>query len=538
MLVLEAKNLTYSIGERRLLEIEKLQIAAGARIGLIGANGAGKSTLLAILAGELSPESGQVRQHLPCWYLRQLGQEFRVADRRLGRRFKAPREAAAHLSGGEKARGRLAEAMERQAPLLLADEPGVNLDMDGLQLLAAELKSYPGAVVLVAHDRQLLDAVVDTIWLLEDGRLSVYVGNYTAFTAQRAAAATRQQKDYETYCRTQAELLGGIADRRQRSAKTRRAPARMGNSEARLHKMGDQRAKHHLDQAVRAMESRLEQLTPVERPHQERTLCLDMLVDPDFHSRILVEGRGVTCRFGEAIVLQNLDFRLERGRKVALLGPNGSGKSTLLQRIQQGGAGIRIAPGLRLGYFRQEAAVDAGEQSLLTFVLAASRYPESFCRTLLARLLFPGNSVHKPLAVLSGGERVRAELARLMLSGVHALLLDEVTNYLDMPSRQAVEDVLAEWEGSLLLVTHDRALLARVAQEVWLLEAGRLTVFAGTYDEYLAHTAHRREAPAMDAALWRHRVDTLLSQLSVCRQPAEKAALEAEYTALLAKRPE
>ena len=536
--MLELNDIVKYVNDRRLLKIDNLKISKGDKIGVVGRNGAGKSTLLAILAGSVQPDEGHVRRHCPFASISQLGAPMsgRTLDPFVAGQFAVTAAYSGHMSGGEQTRLKIAAALSEEAPLLLADEPAANLDIKARELLQAKLQAFQGTLVLVSHDRLLLDAVCDTIWEIENGWLQVYRGNYTAYLAQKDNARKHREREYEKYTDKKKQLQTAIADRTSRSAATRKTPARMGNSEARLHKMGNQKAKASLDKAVKAMESRLEKLPAVEKPPNGPAVSFAFGHSGDLHSKIVVHGEGLDKRFGSRVIFDNAEFSLPVGHKVALCGDNGSGKSTLLNMIVGRDARISLAPQARIGYFAQGTDDLDPEKTLLANVMAASVHDEGTVRNLLARLLFRRQDVFKPAGVLSGGERTRVSLAKIIVSDANVLLLDEPTNYLDLSSLSALEQVLAEYGGTLLFVSHDRRFIDRVATHLLFVDAGKLRPFAGNYRQYLDRQQASPPGAAAESEIVReHRRAEILARLSVTRDKDEAVRLDKEYRELLAQ---
>lgn len=535
MLLLETNHITKSFGDRCVFSIDGLNVYAGDRIGMVGPNGAGKTTLLNIMAGKESPDSGWVKRYCQASYIAQLDDESATEpDGALAKRFAVSESFRPSMSGGEKTRYKIAAAFSQECPLLLADEPTANLHMHGAQLLQEKLCGFGGAVVLVSHDRELLNAVCRIIWQVEDGAVRVYPGNYNDYIAAKAAERARQEHEYEKYIREKRDLAAAIDDRRGRANTMRKTPSRMGNSEARLHKMGNQKAKANLYRSVKAMETRLEKLEVMEKPKQMAGMLLSLEASSTIISKTVIEAKDISKQFGQRILFDKASFRVNSGQRVALLGDNGCGKTTLLKMILAGEAGIRLAPSVRIGYFSQEMETLDPAMTVLANTLTDSVPGEVTVRNLLARLLFRRDDVYKLAGVLSGGEQVRLSLAKLIASDFNVLLMDEPTNYLDLPSLNAVEETLADYPGTLLFVSHDRAFINRVATHLLLLEDGRITQFAGNYEQYEASRLQQiREAGQEERMVLENRLAEVISRLSIAVKAEEKVRLDAEYQALV-----
>ena len=426
-ILLEASGIRHGFGLRRVLEIDSLRIYDGERIGLIGENGAGKSTLLGILAGEIVPNEGTVRRDCAIAVIHQVGDADGLDDPALSAKF-AAQQRREGLSGGERTRRRIAAALSADSQLLLADEPTTDLDAEGVAQLRRELEQYRGAMVLVSHDRELLDALCTRILHIEDAKLTDFPGNYSAYRAELERRRAHQKFEYEQYRTEQARLRASIQGNRERASQMKKAPSRMGNSEARLHKMDSRQISQQLHKARRQMESRLERLEVRERPREDIEIRMALGARTPIPARNAVEVRRLALKAGEKKLLSNAAFTLPTGSRTALLGANGCGKTTLMRAIaaraaESGqlcggapegantGSAIRIHPAARIGWFDQthEQTLDFA-QTALQNAMRDSIHAESDVRTVLARLGLCGDDVFKPAGVLSGGERGRVAL--------------------------------------------------------------------------------------------------------------------------------
>ncbi|NLM36555.1 MAG: ABC-F type ribosomal protection protein [Firmicutes bacterium] len=540
ILLLECGKIKKYFRDRLVLDLESLQIYADDRIGVVGPNGAGKTTLLKILSQRLEPDEGWVKLYTRCAYVAQLEPpEQKKISPELAAKFGVPPVWDETMSGGEKTRFKLAAGFAMDCPLLFADEPTCNLDLNGIELLERRLVEYRGALVLVAHDRSLLDRLCNKILEVEYGKVKLYTGNYSAYKQQKEEERARAEFEYEQYISEKKRLEQAALERRQKARALKKTPTRMGNSEARLHKMGSQKGKAALERAVKSIEARIERLPVKEKPSKQEVIKLDMPGVKQIHNKVLVEGHGLNKSFGEKIIFQDAEFIIINGAKVALLGPNGCGKTTLLKMIVNREAGIRIAPGAAIGYFSQEIDILDEDRTILGNVMADSIYDEAFARTLLSRLLFKRDDVFKRVAVLSGGERVKVAFAKIFLKNLNLLIMDEPTNYLDLNSLEVVEEVLREYDQTLLLVSHDRRLVSTVVDQIMTIKDGKIKTFHGTYAEFLARekAASKQEGEEVEKqiALLENRLSVILGRLAMPAKNDDPEALDQEYHEVLAE---
>ncbi len=538
LLVLELKNIVKSVGDRCLFKIDDLKVYSKDRIGIVGSNGVGKTTLLKIMAGLMQPDEGKVALYRSPSYSDQLdgshGQEDSM-NSGIAQQFQAGMQYHETMSGGEKTRYRLALAFSKGTAFLLADEPTANLDIKGTELVQKKLREFQGAFVIVSHDRELLDMVCTSIWEIQEGEIKVYTGNYRQYLVEKEVKKAQQAREYENYLADKKKLEAGAADRRQQAVTMRKTPSRMGNSEARLHKMGNQKAKANLDKAVKAMETRMSQLEIKDKPKSNPKVVFHLVNTDDVYSKMVLRAEGISKVFDNRRLYEQVEFSIGSGYKVALIGDNGCGKTTLMNMILLGAEGIYIAPKVRFGYFSQAIDGLKPDQSILANVMADSIYDENFVRSLLAQLLFRRDDVYKKAAVLSGGERTRVALAQIMVSKANVLLLDEPTNYLDLPSLAALGVVLAEYKGTIVFASHDRNFINSIATHLLLFDSGRLRLFSGNYKDYLQYKKQKVDSAKEERLLLEHRLAEVLSKLSVGKDRSSIEQLDKEYRELLEK---
>ena len=530
-LLLAAEGIKVAFGPRTVFDVERFELREGDRVGLVGENGAGKTTLIRVLAGLMAPDAGQVVRYAPVALIRQDRRgAVETATPEMKSRFRAPDEGE-NLSGGEETRRRIAAALSMGGRVLMADEPTSDLDSDGVALLAGALKRYEGALLLVSHDRALLDDVATVIAELQDGKITLYPGNYSAYRAERENRVAFERFEYDQYRAEQARLRRSAQSMVERASQTH-LPTRMGNSEARLHKraVSATQASHH--QTRKALESRLEKLPEKRRPREDPDVKMEIGVS-GITSRVAAEARGLTLRAGEKTLTKAADFRIPTFSRTALLGPNGCGKTTLMRAILAGD-GVTVSPGVRVGFLDQDMRTLDDSKSALENAMRDSVQPESAVCTALARLGIRGDAVLKPVGKMSGGERVKVMLTRLMASDINFLVLDEPTNHLDVFSLEALGDVLEADGGTLLFVSHDRRFTQQVATRLIFFEDGRLGAFEGTLDEWNA----RREAPAApapDRMILTMRMAQLAARLSKPKKGDRPEELNRQYDELVAQ---
>jgi len=390
------------------------------------------------------------------------------------------------LSGGQKKLVGLAKLLVTQPDLLLLDEPDNHLDLNGKAYLERFIRDYDGTVIIVSHDRYLLDLVVDEIVELEDGRLEEYPGSYSEYAFEKQLRLMRQQQMYQAQ---QKEIT------------------RLEQAAKRLLTWGKVYDNEKFSRRGQNILNRLEKIERIDRPVLERKrmgLELNgwrgsnkMLEIIDLDKAFPALGPDVGALEEETIILAGVDLLIWRGERVGLVGPNGAGKSLLFRLVlgqeRPSGGEVRIGPSVQIGYYAQEHDTLNYDWTLIDTLRRAAALSESDAVRILGRFLFSYDQARGSVANLSGGERSRLQLALLMLSDANLLLLDEPTNNLDIPSAEVLEDALSEFEGSMFIISHDRYFLDRVVDRIVELDEGMLVEYLGGFSDYQATKAEKGE---------------------------------------------
>ena len=489
-LILEAKDLRKGYGDRELFYIESLTVYDGERIGIIGQNGAGKSTLIHLLSGEDKPDEGSVRRFGEAAVIAQQGIPGEDSEGIYRSMFRA-QDNRENLSGGEQTRNRIAAALSSHPKLLMADEPSTDLDEQGLAMLGKQLEAFKGALLLISHDRALLRRLCTRIWCLENGTITDFPGGYDAYMAERERQRNRQQFEYDQYRAEQKRLKESAQRMAERASSVKKAPSRMGNSEARLHRREATDAILQISHAKRTLQNRMEQMEVKEKPVSLPEIRMKLGVASPIGAKQALEVRCESLTAGREVLLDQTGFTLPTGSKTALTGANGCGKTTLLSALAGQMADgaffdgqIRFNPQARVGWFDQhhERTLQP-EKTVLENVLEESAHPQSFARTVLSCMGFAREDAFKPVSVLSGGEKAKAALSRLLLMDLNLLILDEPTNHLDLYTLEALEELLGGYGGTLLFVSHDEIFVQKVSDRLVRFENRKLVTWEGGLTE-------------------------------------------------------
>ena len=468
-LLLRAENISISFGIRTLFEIKKLEIFEGDRIGLVGLNGSGKSTLLRLLMGELEPDEGTVKVYGTLRYFAQLSNcsHQNAENRELSLFGVQELEGRDSVSGGESTRLRLAELFSKDGSLYLIDEPTSHLDAQGLQYLSCKLWEID-SFILVSHDRELLDQHCNTIIEIDNGEVKIYPGNYSDYCELKKQAFQRASFEYKQYTEEMERLQNIYREKKEKAKKVVKKPKNMSSSEAKARELGalgksiDGKSKS-LERSARNIKKRMEHLEVKEKPRETPKIRpIFALTDPP-QNPIIMETEDLSFSYPDGTeIFRDAVFSLPRGSRTVLMGENGSGKTTLIRLILEGEK-IRVVPKAKIGYLQQNLTNLRQNDTVLESALENSVQPMYIVRTILARLLFTADDISKHVSILSGGERIRLAFARIFVSDANVLVLDEPTNYLDIPSVEAIQELLSEYEGTMLLVSHDHTFVKAIA---------------------------------------------------------------------------
>lgn len=512
MQLLEGTAMKYYIQDRLLLDIPSLHVQDFARIGLVGRNGSGKTTLLKILVGEVVADEGVIIPHTSTKLVPQIKQMNDVK------------------SGGEITQQYLQQAFNHHAGLLLLDEPTTHLDQKHIEWLEKTLKDYKGALILVSHDRVFLDQLCTEIWEIDAGRLSTYKGNYTDYKNQKELERKTQQFAYEKYEKEKKKLEVAMREKEEKAQRATKKPKNLTSSEARLKgsKPYFANKQKKLRKTVSAFETRLAQLEKVEKPETLRAVQMDIMNEESIRGQIIIRAEQLIGRVGDRVLWKPANFYVRGGDKLAIIGANGAGKTTLLKKIIE--QEVNVSPSVKIGYFAQNLTILDEEQTILENVQNSSKQSETFVRTVLARMHFSEDAVYKKVHVLSGGEKVKVALSKIFLSDVNVLVLDEPTNFLDIGSLEALEELLETYHGTVIFVTHDRMFTRKIATKILTIANQEITVFDGIYDAYEAHLNETPKTSNEDELLLLEtKISDVLSRLSI--EPSEE--LEEAFQRLL-----
>lgn len=481
-LALELNNIEKSYNGKTILFLDHLSVYQNEKIGIIGENGQGKSTLLNLIMEITQPDKGTVQKLVDFQYYKQMEDVSEIRydsmDPEVISRLHVPEYSTRHFSGGEEARVRLSEVLSRYTMGMLMDEPTTHLDAEGVEFLIKELMHYYGTLLVVSHDRFFLDKVVDTIWEVKEGTVTVFPGNYSSYIEQKEQLKRENEQAYQT-SQKEKNRLRKAADSKQRQAqKMSKVSQKQKNRNIKPSRLSSTKQKDTVQKAAhktaKAIEKRIEHIPDVNLIPEPQKIAFPDSGTSSMHNPYPIMGDRVTIIRGDRILLDDVSFQFQLGKVIGLSGPNGSGKTSLLERIIEEGEGITLSPKVTFAVYKQMDYKLTKEVSLKEYLLHDSDYPESIIRAVLNNLGFSQNDIRRPITNLSGGEATRLAIAKLFTDPSNVLVLDEPTNFIDLKTIEALENLIKAYKGTVLITSHDCYFMNRLADEVWEVKDKRL----------------------------------------------------------------
>jgi macrolide transport system ATP-binding/permease protein len=495
--VIQVKKLHKNFGEREILKDINFEIRQGEKIGLVGWNGSGKTTLINILTGHIELDQGSIStwpSNLKIGYLQQstdvylnVDQEIMEAGKKLfatSKQLGLHKEAMetdrlAYLSGGERLKLSLTKIWANQPEFLILDEPTNHLDLKGIQWLIDEVQNEEGAAIIISHDRYFLDETVTKIFELEDGKLTIYEGNYSAYRTEKQRRYNQQLRDYNKQQRKVEMINQQVNNLRDWSDKAHRQAGKGGsiseNRQMGLKEFERMKAKKK-DNQVKSKLKRLNlelEKKGIDKPKEETDIFFqfDSLGK---RGKRLIEAKGLTKQFGENLLFEKSHFYVKHGERLALLGPNGTGKTTFikmlldLEPITKGS--IWKSESMKIAYLSQDVSDMPEEKTVYDYMDLDERVQVTKARTIFSNMRIEDKKLVKPISHLSLGERTRVKLVKMILQEYDVLILDEPTNHLDLPSREQLEETLSAFAATLIIVSHDRFFVEKLCDKLLVIE--------------------------------------------------------------------
>lgn len=513
-LLLSCRGIKKDFGEVSLLKDINLDIAMGERVGLVGHNGSGKTTLANIIFGSSEKHGGDILWNQKDVGIGYLMQSTFYTSTTFNKMFSNNNnkhslrnfletssylglekvqdwndERLRGLSGGEKTKLALASIWVSKPDLLLLDEPTNHLDFSGVQWLIEELKKYYGAILIISHDRYFLDKSVNRIIEIEDGQINNYRGNYSYYRDEKKRRYESQLHGYLVQEKYKEKIAQDIDNLKGWSSKAHKQSRQKALEISGRKEYFRAKAKK-MDKQVKSKLKRLEkiEIEGIEKPKEEERVNF-IFKDAEKRGKRVLEARDITKAYGERVLFRDSSFYISHGDKVGVFGPNGCGKTTLIKAIMGeeilDSGDLFVSPSAKISYLSQDVLDLDGEKTILNLLDVATKEERSMARTLLANMGFNKEMVKKPVKTLSLGERTRLKIAQLILGENNLLILDEPTNHLDIHSRERLEETLEAYNGTILLVSHDRYMMERICDKIIVFKDNEIQRIESGLREYL-----------------------------------------------------
>lgn len=444
-------QLNYTVDGRNILTQVTQQIKISERIGIIGANGSGKTTLAHLIIGDLIQDNGTISVNGRVAYVPQLSIDI------------------SNQSGGEKMMQRINESLNNQPDILILDEPTANLDMTHQKWLIKRLSHFYGTLIIISHDSHLVNQVVTKIWSIQGTRVAAYSGNYDDYMMQINMANDTQAQLYRVAVNKKNQLGRAIEKVQTREKQVTKRPKNISPSDARLisGKGKALKSQKKLGQNVKSMVRRFSELEKVDKPFATKPLKLQAVVDQAKKSRAILKVIAETVQIGDRVLLKDVNFKLDSGQRLAILGDNGSGKTSLIKHVLSN----YQKP---VGYFTQDLSGLNENSTVLENVLLKSSQTSQLARDFLGAFGIKRDKVFQKVRTLSGGEKVKVLLLQVLFTDTQLLILDEPTNYLDLPALDALNNFLTHYTGAVLMVSHYQDFVDAVATQKMIIKAQQL----------------------------------------------------------------
>ncbi|WP_210365160.1 ribosomal protection-like ABC-F family protein [Bacillus sp. REN3] len=560
MTIMKIKGIQKSFNEKNVIKHADMDIKKNCRIGLVGSNGAGKTTLANLLHGTITPDAGTIEtfnKDLTIGYLKQstdfifrqsldeypAGQDgiFLHASR-LGLAKVTAWEADRfqHLSGGERLKLALAEIWSGRPDILILDEPTNHLDVQGLEWLITELDKFHGAALIISHDRHFLDQTVSEIIEIEDGKTRSFKGNYSDFRQEKEKLLKAQQHKYETQEKYKAKIEQQISTMKNWSEKAHSQSTKQEGYKE-YYRVKAKKMDTQVKSKLKRLKNELAK-SEVTEPKEEDKVSFQFSGGKKRGKQIM-EAKNLGKSFGDHCLFSNSHFFMNHGERMGMIGGNGSGKTTLirmllgLESVTEGF--LWKSESLEIGYLSQDVTDLPAEKTILDYIDFHSQEEIRRARTILANAGFTEEKLTAPISHLSLGERTRFKLVAVLLQEIDLLILDEPTNHLDLASRESLESILMDYQGSIIVVSHDVYFMNKVTEKLLVIEGRRIArkeFGAAQYYDHKTETASFQDKEK-ELMIVQNEINALIGKLSYLdRNDPEYTAVDQELSLLMIRK--
>ncbi|QCT74809.1 ribosomal protection-like ABC-F family protein [Macrococcoides canis] len=456
-MILQLNNILKQIEDTTLFEIDQLKIGQGEKIGLIGKNGCGKSRLLKMIANNDVDYTGTIDNPFQTKYVPQL-------------------KKITSESGGEQTKSYLLDAFNSNNALLLLDEPSTNLDMNNIKWLINQINQFQGTMIIVSHDRLLLNQTVQKILEIEEKKLNIYTGNYDDYDEQKKKQYEQQLREYEQYQKKMNQLQQESIERNKHASNFKKRKKNISISD---YKVNSKRGAYDsqekaIAKSSKVLQKRMEQMEKVEKPKNEKHYKIKAVGKLKQTGATLIHLDNFNLKVGNQQLFHADHFKMVQGDKIAITGSNGSGKTTFIRQLIKEQIDGYYKPNIKIGYFAQNLTTLDERKSIFENVRSTSVQDDMLIRNVLAALGFDYSRLNQIVKFISGGERVRLQIIKLLLGDYDLLILDEPTNFLDISTLQALEHFLKDYPGSFLIVSHDAQFINNTTKNKYVIKQQQL----------------------------------------------------------------
>ncbi|PCF35729.1 hypothetical protein B5C00_01725 [Staphylococcus delphini] len=483
-LAIKLENVKFTYGTKALITIKTLAAYKNERIAIVGKNGSGKTTLLKLIQGIITPHEGTIKTYIKMTYIPQieydqLTVDTNTLDFELLSKFHVPDITMTHLSGGEKRKLLLTEGLSYYTEGLLLDEPTTHMDYKGINQLKSILNYHYGLVIFVSHDRDFINEIATQIWEIEDGQINVYLGNYDDYMQQKNEMLEAVKNENDKKQKERKRLQKSLEEKRKQAESIEKISKKQRKRHIKPNRLAASKQKDTVQKSIfknaKNIEKRIENigedLTIGELPQIEFPTVKSL----EMHKRFPIMGEDITLTINDKQIFNRLSFQFEKGEKIAIIGDNGTGKTSLLNYIIRNEEGMTISKNAKIKVYEQMGYILDDDQTLIKYLEEKSDYENSLIKSVLLNLGFSQLEINtKKMNELSGGEATKLSIAKLLLEPSNVLILDEPTNFMDVYTIEALENLLMSYKGTVIFTTHDQAFVDKVATQVWEIKNARL----------------------------------------------------------------
>lgn len=476
-LAIRLTNVKFSYKNDEVISINNLTAYCNEKIAIVGRNGSGKSTLLNLIVGNIMPNAGNIQKKLKLVHIPQIEHcqsslNIDELDFKLMSLFNIPDINMNYLSGGEKQKLLLTDCLSINTEGILLDEPTSHMDSQGIRLLTNKLKNFYGLVIFVSHDRKFINDLATKVWEIEDGKVSVYSGNYDDYIYQKEALIESNKNTNSKIQKEKEKLLKSLEDKKRKAESIEKISTRQKKRNIKPNRLAASKQKDTVQKNIyknaKNIQKRLDNIGENIKIKEAPIIEFPSVKYLEMHNRYPIMGENIELIIKGKLIFKQLNFQFEKNERIAIIGDNGSGKTSLLNYILNENQGVIISKKAKINVYKQMDNISKENTSIIKFLEEVSDYNTDIIKSVLLNLGFSPNDINiKTLNELSGGEATKLGIAKLLLEPSNVLLLDEPTNFLDIYTINALEELLKRYKGTIIFTSHDQSFIKHVATQIW-----------------------------------------------------------------------